>query len=267
MPDVLALRLGGPLQSWGGATRYNTRGTLSHPTKSGVVGLCAAALGWPRGTDLSALAGLRFGVRVDRPGTLLTDYHTMSAASHDPLRPREQRLPTADGKQLKPGEGKVSRRYYLEDALFVAAFEGAGETQRELLHEVEAALRRPRYPLFLGRRSCPPDAPVLIGLLLDTDLEAALREHVPWQVSDWRRTRLPESGALPLVLDEPEGEELIDDLPAGGAPFDRRFAHRAVHHASAAVTALAGTDEVEPAPAPGFGFTAEAAMELAAEEE
>ncbi|MFG1967596.1 type I-E CRISPR-associated protein Cas5/CasD [Nonomuraea sp. NPDC049028] len=255
MSDVLVLRLSGPLQSWGGATRYNVRGTLSHPTKSGVIGLCAGALGWPRGTDLSALAKLQFGVRVDRPGRLLIDYHTMSAASHDPLRPQEQRLPTADGKALKPGQGKISRRYYLQDAVFVAALAGDHDDQSDLLQSVEGALRAPRYPMYLGRRSCPPDKPVLMSLLRGTGgLETVLREIVPWQVPEWRRFQ---EDPLALILDQPDGEELLDDLPSeGGTPFDRKFTHRPVHH-----------DTVDPRslPAPQsavYGFTGDAAMSL-----
>ncbi|MFW5416442.1 type I-E CRISPR-associated protein Cas5/CasD [Nocardiopsis sp. CNT-189] len=230
--DVLALRLGGPLQSWGGGTRFTTRGTLSHPTKSGVVGLCAAALGRPRGADLSDLAALEFGVRTDRPGELLIDYHTMSAASHGPLAPKEQRLPTADGKMLKPGEGKISRRYYLQDAVFTAAFAGRTDGQRDLLRRLEEALRRPRYPLFLGRRSCPPDRPVLIARFEGAaGAHRALSSLIPWQVPKWRRVRRREAPErLAVAFDHPEGEELIDDLPAGGAAFDRVFAHRPVRH-------------------------------------
>ena len=45
MPTTLLLRLDGPLQSWGVASRYARRDTLDHQSKSGVIGLCAAALG------------------------------------------------------------------------------------------------------------------------------------------------------------------------------------------------------------------------------
>ncbi|WP_306367071.1 type I-E CRISPR-associated protein Cas5/CasD [Nocardiopsis sp. CC223A] len=244
MSDVLVLRLSAPLQSWGGHSRHTTRGTLTHPTKSGVVGLCAAALGRPRGTDLSDLAALRLGVRVDRPGTLLVDFHTVSAASHGPLDPKAQRLPTSGGGRLKPGEGKVSRRAYLQDAVFVAALEATGTAQRALLEEVEAALRRPRYPLFLGRRSCPPDRPVLLGLHRDTDLASVLSE-VPWQGSStWERHRKKQAekdgreylwqdapaDGLPVIVDDANGGELLPDLPLPGHPFRRSFGDRPVSH-------------------------------------
>ena len=41
----LALLLDGPMQSWGHASRFERRTTALHPTRSGVLGLIAAALG------------------------------------------------------------------------------------------------------------------------------------------------------------------------------------------------------------------------------
>ena len=69
------------------------RDSASEPTKSGVVGLLGCALG--RGDDdgLRALSeSLRMGVRVDRPGTRLTDYHTIGGGYDAPA------LLTAEGK-------------------------------------------------------------------------------------------------------------------------------------------------------------------------
>ena len=42
---TLLLRLAAPLQSWGSDSKFETRKTDREPTKSGVVGLLAAALG------------------------------------------------------------------------------------------------------------------------------------------------------------------------------------------------------------------------------
>ncbi len=69
--STLLLRLAGPLQAWGTESRFNTRQTGPLPSKSGVIGLLAAALGLSRDADLSALRELRFGVRTDQSGELL----------------------------------------------------------------------------------------------------------------------------------------------------------------------------------------------------
>ena len=53
---VLLLRLAGPLQSWGSSARFVRRTTENAPTKSGVIGLLAAAQGRDRDADVSELA-------------------------------------------------------------------------------------------------------------------------------------------------------------------------------------------------------------------
>jgi CRISPR system Cascade subunit CasD len=241
--SVLLLRLAGPLQSWGGASRHMTRYTLSMPTKSGIVGLLAAALGRRRGDDLSDLAALRFAVRADQPGRLLVDYHTVSAASHAPGDPARQRMPVSAGGTPKPvGFTQVTRRHYIADAVFVAAL----EAQQDLAEMLADALRRPRYSLYLGRRSCPPAKPVLIGIRRDTSLEAAL-EETPWQAGPAERTRHKAGGDLELAVavEDPAGTDTFPDQPLPSPPFNRRFAQRPVRHATVRIRVLE-------APAPGI---------------
>ena len=74
---TLLLRLAAPLQSWGTDSKFEVRKTGREPTKSGVVGLLAAAMGIGREEPerLEPLNRLRFGVRVDQEGSLLVDYH------------------------------------------------------------------------------------------------------------------------------------------------------------------------------------------------
>ncbi|MGW1068137.1 CRISPR-associated protein Cas5 [Streptomyces aureus] len=107
MSHVLLVRLAGPLQSWGTASRFAARrDSHTRPTKSAVIGMCAAALGLPRTmkptdpqkhgdgtkqpgrTPLGELAGIVFGVRADHPGVPIRDYHTVGAGTY-PLRPRD----------------------------------------------------------------------------------------------------------------------------------------------------------------------------------
>ena len=52
---TLLLRLSGPLQSWGSDSLYDNRNTDYYPTKSGVIGLIAAALGLKREDSLEKL--------------------------------------------------------------------------------------------------------------------------------------------------------------------------------------------------------------------
>lgn len=196
---VLLLRLSGPLQSWGASSRHPDRGTQGEPTRSGVLGLLAAARGMRRTDPLEDLLTLRFGVRKDQPGELLRDFHT----TH-----------TLSGAAMP-----LSYRYYLTDAVFVAALEG----DPSLLAGLQSAVKEPAFPLYLGRRSCVPAGPLSVGLH-DGTIEQALTT-VPWQASEWWRKRkaLTTSTELEILLDKPN-----DDTPGQGIGAEEAFVQRDV---------------------------------------
>lgn len=222
MTKVLALRLGGPLQSWGTAQRLDDwRRTEQVPTKSAVVGLVAAALGLRRDADLSAQAALRFGVRADRAGERIEDFHTVSSLFDDKerLSPGRGRLPKASGGYLPADVStKITRRHYLADACFVAALEGDDET----VVSADRALRQPVYPPYLGRRSCPPDRPVALGVF-DGTLEEVLRS-LPWQAT--RRPTDPAEVTCEVIVEDAAGELISMDQPQSFHPIGRAYAWR-----------------------------------------
>ena len=57
--STLLLRLAAPLQAWGINSKFDIRKTEREPSKSGVVGLLAAALGRRRDESLDDLAALK----------------------------------------------------------------------------------------------------------------------------------------------------------------------------------------------------------------
>lgn len=206
--SVLLLRLAGPLQAWGSAARFVRRTTENAPTKSGVLGLLAAAQGRPREADLSDLSALGYGVRIDQPGTRVRDFQTAHHFVTDKSMP-------------------LSERFYLADAAFVAAVEGAPD----LIHALHAAVRQPVYLPYLGRRSCPPAAPVDLRVRDDADLHTALREE-PWQASDWYRRRVgdpdPQLTVLIDCLPDQEPELSLRDAPLSFDPRHRRYGLRGI---------------------------------------
>lgn len=211
--SVLTLQLAGPLQAWGSSARFSRRTTDSAPTKSGVVGLLAAALGRPRDGDLSDLAGLRFGVRIDQPGTRIRDFQT---AHHDDT-----------GKSMP-----VSDRFYLSDAVFVAGLEG----DEDLLVQLHAAVRDPVFLPFLGRRSCPPSRKIDLGLHPGAELAATLGAQ-DWRASDWYQQRRREDETVDLTVlleagpDDGGAEgpgDAIRDQPISFDPRHRRYGLRGV---------------------------------------
>lgn len=50
--STLLLRLAAPLQAWGTESKFESRRTQREPSKSGVIGMLAAALGLRRDADL-----------------------------------------------------------------------------------------------------------------------------------------------------------------------------------------------------------------------
>lgn len=206
--SVLLLRLRGPMQSWGDSSRFTRRETRAEPTKSGVLGLLAAAQGRRRADPVEDLAGLLFGVRVDQPGQVIRDFQTARSL---------------DGKLTMP----LSHRFYLSDAVFVAGVEGSPE----LIDGLAEAVRQPAYPLYLGRRSCPPSMPVFLDVV-DGDLLSALR-GAPWEAANWYRPRTSDPAVLPLVVDAAAAPhvastETVRDLPVSYSPLRREYVWRDV---------------------------------------
>ena len=209
---VLLIRLAAPLQSWGTVSRFSRRDTHSRPTKSGLIGLCAAALGHDRAEEekLSELAAVRFGVRADHPGTPVRDYHVVGAGKY-PVRPRDiitdHRRAAALASDMANTDGTAfghheladwygAPKYIVSEAdsgalvskqlsrgalvterwyLADAAFVAALQhPDRAFLETVAAALENPKRLLWLGRKSCPPSG-TLSGPLKSGTVEDAFQ--------------------------------------------------------------------------------------------
>ncbi len=210
--SVLLLRLAGPMQSWGVQSRFSVRDTGLEPSKSGVVGLLCAALGRKRDAPVDDLAALTMGVRVDVEGVMAYDYHTAL------------NVLTASGglKECEP-----STRYYLADAKFLVGLEGDDLALLARLHE---ALRRPHWPLYLGRKAFVPGEPVWLedGLRPAEDLAYVLSAY-PWLGTDpqrWQELQKRGQRALRTVIEDLNGTEVRPDQPVSFA--ERRFMPRRV---------------------------------------
>ncbi|MFF7644082.1 type I-E CRISPR-associated protein Cas5/CasD [Streptomyces canus] len=170
--NTVLMRLSAPMQSWGATSQWEERVTTVRPTKSGVIGLVANALGYERDDDLSALAPLTFAVRADRPGRTDVDHQTAGGGHPAPAT----RIPSAYGAPrgpepdpagtLQASETATGRttvlifKQYVADAAFLA---GLSTPDKDLAEEIAAALTRPARPLYLGRRSFPPAHPIYHG--------------------------------------------------------------------------------------------------------
>jgi CRISPR system Cascade subunit CasD len=208
MRHTLLIPLAGPMQAWGSRSRFDDRDTHLEPTKSGVLGLVCAALGRDRAESIADLDALLFGVRVEAPGRVMTDYQTA------------QRVARAGGGSLTT---VTSHRHYLADARFLAGLAG---DDLPLLTQIEAALHDPHWPLSLGRKSYPLSQPPYLpegSLRPDLSLETALCAE-PWHPI--RRTERPPEEHR-LALEDAAGASSLADQPLHYG--ERRFGLRRVH--------------------------------------
>ena len=221
---ALGLVLDAPLQAWGTASRFQRRGTGTHPSKSALLGLLAAALGVDKhgpgeGARLAPLCVLRLTTcrvpraasRVGAGGLVgrLADYHTIGGGYDTATEGGYLSTPRKAGGG--PFGTVVTQREYLTDALFVAVLTGA----RETLDSVAAALRNPVWGGWLGRKCCLPATPVraLTGVTEQEVLNRCLEKLglPPQPLGDFDRCRevrreevVPgERSALDSATDEP----------------------------------------------------------------
>lgn len=228
--STLLLRLAGPLQSWGTQSRFVMRDTGHEPSKSGVIGLLCAALGRPRTAAVDDLAALLMGVRVDREGTMQTDYQT--AGGHHRRADAEYGVARFDGSKPEPVQ---SWRRYLADADFLVGLEAHTGEQETLLRRLDHALLQPVWPLYLGRKAFVPARPIRLPDtppwgpgLQPYPLREALHRY-PWpEPRPGERADRPSS--LRMVIEDPAGTsgEVRMDVPVSFAPLDRRYLPRTV---------------------------------------
>lgn len=223
--SVLLLRLAGPMQSWGDSSRFSRRLTRREPTRSGILGMLAAAQGRRRTDPIEDLLTLRFGVRTDQPGRVLRDFQTARSL---------------DGATSMP----LSERYYVTDGVFLAGVEG----DDALIEGLGDAVRSPKFPLYLGRRSCVPSRPVFAGVE-QGDLETSLRD-AGWEASEWfQRRQARRTGEATyrcaLSLDGPieapgrwDSLERVRDVPRSWDPRRREYEWREVTHTTVEVPML-----------------------------
>jgi CRISPR system Cascade subunit CasD len=200
---LLLLRLEGVLQSWGTRSRWDVRDSADEPTKSGLIGLLGCAFGYARlDPKLEELdKSLKLGLRVENFGYGMTDFQTITG-----------QLPTASGGTKGNTDDPatiISPRTYLQDAAFLAVLGG----ERTMLERCRAALLSPKWPYYLGRKSCSPSRPVFEALTEEYEsIEDTLRKH-PW---DWecKDTISERPRRLRCCLEDQEGDLLRpDQLP------------------------------------------------------
>lgn len=217
------LTLAGPLQSWGTTKGTDKRRTGLYPTKSGVLGIVAAAMGRQRGESVDDLRGLSMAVRVDHVGSAFTDFHT---AHHHKPQKAIQTHPTPLPNTLP------TEREYRVDAVYTVVLSG----DDGLIEQVHEAMLSPVYAPFLGRRAAVPSRPVYPrNSVVHRESIGDLLKGVQWQAPDhvkWDHHRRQKGNKVELVVvsDNDHGTPLgtVMDNPQGCNSYLPRTVTRSV---------------------------------------
>jgi len=192
----LIIYLDGPMQGWGYMADHAWRNCLPHPTRSGVTGILAAALGIDRNDPEEpekiarinrlrmTIIGLQTSQRI-APGRQIRDYHTAQ---------------TRNKRGEVVGNAEVTHRDYLLDSKFLVLLDG----DEDLLNAIQPALRNPTWFATLGRRSCVPASPLLLGRF-DSELMAIAELQ--------KRLGRPVNIILRVEEGYENGATLLRDLP------------------------------------------------------
>lgn len=210
---TILLKFAGTLQSWGTTSHFENRRTDFYPSKSAVIGLIAASLGYRRDEDenVQELNKIDFAVRVDQKGPLHRDYQIA-------------RKYKVDGKWERT---YVTNRYYLEDSVFVV---GIGHQDDTFMELIETALRNPWFQPFMGRRSSPPPVDFIISTSNVGVLESL--KKCEWQAGKWYSKKYPHKVTLEVYADrdlldtEVHTYNLRKDGVVSFSQKERKFAFR-----------------------------------------
>jgi len=194
MTSYLVFQLYGPMASWGDVAVGESRVTSTIPSRSALLGLLAAALGLERAdeSDLNDLsASVRFGVLTLSSGHFLRDYHTVQVPPASALKRRPSRTRRDELSVPKDELGTIlSARDYRTDACYRVAVERMAGGSIDL-ETIKNALLKPVFPLYLGRRACPPSLPLNPRIVEAADLLGAFRAALADDRDD--STKLPEA--------------------------------------------------------------------------
>ncbi len=162
---TLTIKLTAPLQAYGNEASFERRTSWPGPSKSAIIGMIAAALGLRRDSEqIGELNSLAFAVRIDQPGKIMTDFHTV---------------------EWKSGKRKLTYRDYYQDAVYIVA---VGSEDERRIDRIQYALRHPRFQIYLGRRACPPAGVLQIKCYENMNPVEALK-RLPWQAETWHQKK------------------------------------------------------------------------------
>jgi CRISPR system Cascade subunit CasD len=191
--EALIFQLQAPLSSWGEVAVGEYRPSAEYPSQSAIQGLLGAALGIDRDDDAAQImlrTSYRMAVGVLSHGRLLRDYHTAQVPSRTDLKKRPHSTRRDELSLPKPNLNTIlSSRDYRQDAASLVAVQMLANAPFSLAQLAEA-LKRPKFVLYLGRKSCPIAVPLHPCVLNAETINMAFSDYQQ-QLADLWQKQLP----------------------------------------------------------------------------
>jgi CRISPR system Cascade subunit CasD len=191
--ETLIFQLQAPLSSWGEVAVGEYRPSAEYPSQSALQGLLGAALGIARDDDTAQTklrTGYRLAVGVLNQGRLLRDYHTAQVPSRTDLKKRPHATRRDELSLPKPDLNTIlSSRDYRQDAAALVAVQTMTNAPYPLAQLAEA-LKKPKFVLYLGRKSCPVAVPLHPRILNAETINTAFTDYQQ-QLADLWQQQLP----------------------------------------------------------------------------
>ena len=223
MTDYLVFTLSATIGAMGDLAGHERRGSFLWPGRSAITGLMGAALGLRRGDNFAALDALGLAVAPLRNAADdgFRDYHTVETVPSAKAKKPNSRVEALRIAGCNTNTTITLRDYRTGILCGVAAWGGD-------LERVRAALEKPVFTLFLGRKSCPLSAPVGARIVNARPPEEAL-QHV--RVPNWHKGAVATQMMTDAQPDDTHVEirhdRAIDRSRWHFAP--RRVAFRSIH--------------------------------------
>ena len=185
------LRLLAPFAAFGGEA-IDARGvTRDFPSRSLLTGLIANALGWHRGQreqHQRLQSRIVYSAMRETEPVLgrTTDYQTAQLAKDDRAWTTRGTPAQRDGGPATYIGAHQRWRDYHADLRMTVVFRLDPVDDDPTIEDLEATFVRPARPLFIGRKSCLPSAPIFHGWIEAEDARAALRAVVPANAGPYR---------------------------------------------------------------------------------
>lgn len=176
---ALLLRFDAPLISFGGVIVDNYNITDRFPYLSMLAGFFGNALGYEH-KDAERLETLQerllYAARWDVEPNRIVDYHTVDLGKPKMRAPgwttRGEPEWREGGDKARLGTHQRYRHYLANGVMTVAVM--LKDDARPGIDDLAYAVRQPAHPLFIGRKTCLPAAPVFLDITRAHDVYEAL---------------------------------------------------------------------------------------------